>query len=104
MLMFAIEALRDALEEVSFACELLSCNVSAASEWIIRCGKQLYKKLLDEQQLPIEWSCGPLYHGPPYLSRERWQFWKRGFSEVTDEVDEAAVKNGSGSCKCNGKD
>lgn len=96
--MFAIEALRDALEEVSFACELLSCNVSAASEWIIRCGQQLYKKLLDEQQLPIEKrmnkgrSCGSLYHGPPCLSRERWQFWKRGFSEVTDEVDEATAK------------
>ena len=96
--MFAIEALRDALEEVSFACELLSCNVSAASEWIIRYGQQLYKKLLDEQQLPIEKrmnirkECGSLYHGPPCLSRERWQFWKRGFSEVTDEVDEATAK------------
>jgi uncharacterized protein DUF3632 len=94
---FAIEALRDALEKRSSAQELLSCNVSAASEWIIRYGKQLYKELLyDERQLPEKRMniirCGSLYHGPPCLSQERWDFWKLAFSEVTDEVDEATAK------------
>jgi hypothetical protein len=71
----------------------LSCNVSAASGWIIRCGRQLYEELLDEQLLPAEiWevTCGSLYHA--CISRERWEFWKLGFSEVMDEVDEAAAK------------
>jgi Protein of unknown function (DUF3632) len=97
---FALWELRDALETKIDSKEMVSCKVSAASEWIIRCGKRLYKETLQrdverldamqrDEAVP---KGGPLYNGRPGFCRERWQFWKRRFSKVKGEVDEAAAK------------
>jgi uncharacterized protein DUF3632 len=69
-----------------------NCNVSVASEWIIRSGIRLYSEALnpmslDEHEMRSERG-GPLYNGQVGHCRERWQFWKFRFSKVKDEVDE----------------
>jgi Protein of unknown function (DUF3632) len=88
--------LRHALEDESAAKEIANCNVSVASEWIIRNGMQLYSKALnpeplDEYEKRVTMG-GSLYNGEVGLCRERWQFWKLRFSEVKDEVDEEVAK------------
>lgn len=40
---FAFLDLRDALEKTGSFKEMVSCEVSAASQWIIRCGERLYR-------------------------------------------------------------
>jgi uncharacterized protein DUF3632 len=94
--LFAIWELSAALEEVNVSKAVANCNVSVASEWIIRCGTRLYAK--GHNAWPLI-GCrkritggGPLYKGEVGLCRERWEFWKLRFSEVKDEVDEDAAK------------
>jgi Protein of unknown function (DUF3632) len=48
---FAIWALRDAFEENTVAKEVANCEVSMASEWLIRCGTVLYNEALSAGQL-----------------------------------------------------
>jgi Protein of unknown function (DUF3632) len=90
----AIWELRGALEDESAAKEIANCNVSVASEWIIRNGMQLYSKALNPEPLEEKRVTrgGPSYNGEVGLCRERWQFWKLRFSKVKDEVDEEVAK------------
>ena len=82
---FAMRGLRNALENKNTVREVANCNISVASEWIIRTGMQLYKEarngepLLDDD--PSMKITGPLYEGKPGLCLERWLFWKSRFSE-----------------------
>jgi len=69
-------------------------NVSTASEWIIRCGMQLYRQSWDVGPLDTDraWlkTAGPLYDGKRGFCRDRWQFWKSRFSKLKGEVGEVA--------------
>jgi hypothetical protein len=93
---FAIWALRDAFEENMVAKEVANCEVSVASEWLIRCGTVLYNEALsagqlDEHEAMITRS-GSLYNGEAGYCLERWQFWKLRLSELKDPVDEPVTK------------
>jgi hypothetical protein len=92
----AIWVLRHALEEKNIAKETANCNISAASEWIIKNGRKLHDRALAIQQLDEDkaraTAGGPLYKGKAGLCLERWQFWKLQFSKAKDDVDKAVRK------------
>jgi hypothetical protein len=93
--LLAVRMLRDALEkEIQFR-EIANCDISAASQWIIRSGMELYREVRNKCPLnddPVMQITGPLYKGNPSLCPERWLFWKSRFSMVADEVDEEVAK------------
>ena len=81
--------------------EVANCDISVASQWIIRCGMELYKVARDRGPLKDDPGMavghgplcnGPLYKGPLGLCLERWLFWKSRLSRVRDEVDEEVAK------------
>jgi uncharacterized protein DUF3632 len=87
----ALFELLNALEEKNPVREAASCNISTASEWVIRSGVKLYSEARNEGPHKDEtWLTrrGPLYDG----KTEHWQFWMLRFSEVEGEVDEEAAK------------
>ncbi|KAN0068825.1 Protein of unknown function (DUF3632) domain containing protein [Elaphomyces granulatus] len=92
---FAMAQLRNALEEENTVREVANCNISVASQWIIRSGVELYREARDGGSLsdePMMKLAGPLYNREPGLCPERWLFWKSRFSMVMNEVDEEVAK------------
>ena len=92
----AVSRLRTALEQENTVREVANCDISVASQWVIRMGTELYREALaggplnnDEPGMKMT---GPLYNGKPGLCPERWQFWKSRFSKVKHEVDEEVAK------------
>jgi hypothetical protein len=91
----AVSLIREALEEESTAKEVANCDISVASQWIIRSGMELYREALAGGPLndePGMKATGHLYGGKPGLCPERWQFWKSRFSKVKHEVDKEVAK------------
>jgi hypothetical protein len=89
--LFGLWQLRGALEKTSSARHIMSCEVVAASQWIIHSDKVLFKRLSDED-CDEDWErvtrTGPLYQGRHGLCLERWRFWSRRFREIGEEVGE----------------
>ena len=78
----------DALEKEITVKEVANCDISVASQWMIKSGLELHREARDGGPLnddPVMKRTGPLYKGKPGLCLERWLFWKSRFSEVTDE-------------------
>ncbi|XXH00800.1 hypothetical protein Hte_007151 [Hypoxylon texense] len=78
--------LRDTLEEPPMKGSAMRCRIWVASEWIIHCADHLFnfvntKDDIDESTARA-FKGGPLYDGRPPLGVERWQFWKKRFSEL----------------------
>jgi hypothetical protein len=86
---FALWALRDALETTNVPRPVLSYYVTVAAEWIIHSGRALFA-CLDFKQLDGDTNNGTLYWGRTGLSRERWGFWKTRFDQVRDSIDVVA--------------
>ena len=87
---FAIWALRAALEQPTSAGPIMNCDVTTATEWIFQGGEALFKLLKEDGLTEDEARStrnGILYDGMPGLCRERWDFWKLRFSEVSEELD-----------------
>jgi len=89
--------IREALEEENSTKAIANCNISVASEWIIRSGTKLYSEVLnaaplDESEARATMG-GDLYKGQAGFCQERWDFWKFRLSMVNkDDVDEDAAK------------
>jgi len=86
--LLALWEIRGALEKENGSKAAANCNISAASQWVIISGTQLYNEVLkasplNEHQAKIT-KGGPLYNGDAGFSQSRWQFWKLRFK---DEVD-----------------
>jgi uncharacterized protein DUF3632 len=93
--LLAVRLLRNALEKEILFREIANCDISVASQWMVRSGMELYREARNGSPLnddPVMRNTGPLYKGKPGLCPERWLFWKSRFSKVTDEVDEEVVK------------
>jgi Protein of unknown function (DUF3632) len=93
--LLATSQLHDALEKEITVKEVANCDISVASQWMIKSGLELHREARDGGPLnddPVMKRTGPLYKGKPGLCLERWLFWKSRFSEVTDEVDDEVAK------------
>jgi hypothetical protein len=82
------------LEQENTVREVANCDISVASQWVIRSGTELYREGLaggplnnDEPGMKVTG-----YNGKPGLCLERWQIWKSQFSKVKYEVDEEVAK------------
>ncbi|KAI1409448.1 hypothetical protein F5Y13DRAFT_181956 [Hypoxylon sp. FL1857] len=87
---FPIWQLRMALEEPPLKGPAMSCRLWVASEWIIHCANLIFEEIGSTNE-PDESTAralgpGPLYDGKEILGRERWEFWKRKFSELNNEA------------------
>ena len=86
---YAIWQLRSTLEEPSQRKEILNCEVSAAAQWMLQGGADLFKRLdgdLSDEETRMT-KPGSLYDGRAGLCRERWDFWKKRFADVGEQVD-----------------
>ena len=91
---YAIWQLRSALEEPDQDKGALDCEVMAAAEWILQGGEELYKRFredLDEAETRMT-KPGSLYQGKAGLCRQRWDFWKQRFTDVSQQVSEGVGK------------
>lgn len=87
---FAIWALRAALEQPTSAGRTMNCDVMTATEWIFQGGEALFKRLNEDALTEDETRSmrnGVLYRGKSGLCRERWEFWKLRFFEVSEELN-----------------
>jgi hypothetical protein len=83
--LFAVWALRDALEEEASGSKL-DCNVAVAREWLNHGGPVLRRQVTvadDKEERMM--AGGPLYQGPAKLCPERWRFWKERLSKICDQ-------------------
>lgn len=87
---FAIWGLRGALEEPSQSKPIMNHNLMTASEWILQGGEELFRQLSEDLAAEEDRSTQPgsLFTAKAGLRRERWNFWKKRFSEVSEQVDE----------------
>jgi hypothetical protein len=77
--------LRKALEEPQNSRKLTECLLWVASEWIVQCAGPIFNEMssntdLDESDARV-FRTGPLCDAE-LLSVERWQFWKKRFSDL----------------------
>ncbi|CAH0026665.1 unnamed protein product [Clonostachys rhizophaga] len=63
--------------------QLMRCRVRVAVEWIMNCGDLLLAAMSDQKDSPNKaMRPGPIYgEGLPYLSPDRWEFWKKRLAE-----------------------
>lgn len=68
----------------------MNCDVAVAAEWILQGGEALHRGISEEVTEDEARSTKPgiLYPGKAGLCRERWEFWKARFLEVSKQVDE----------------
>lgn len=90
--MYAIWAMRDALEEKADPPKAwYDAHVPAAAAWVFALGSQLYAR--EEDLTPKnEYEGNParggaLWTGGSEFSKARWDFWKRRFKEVAEEEE-----------------
>jgi hypothetical protein len=88
---YCIWAMRSALEDIP-APMMIDASVPAAAAWIFVLGPQLYKKNKDltpkdpaRQGNPG--AGGELYKGAVAFCRERWDFWKQAFRNLSERQD-----------------
>jgi hypothetical protein len=68
----------------------MDCRLWVASEWIIRCADILFEHMTSKEELD-EGSAraimlGPLCENVKPLSVERWEYWKKRFSELATDA------------------
>lgn len=90
---FAIWAMREALEtpqeddDGATAAQKLDAYIPAATAWVIGTGENLFKKQKDltptdpKQGNPARG--GKLWEGKAEFSKDRWEFWKNRFYEIS---------------------
>jgi Protein of unknown function (DUF3632) len=68
----------------------MNCDVTAAMEWILQGGEELFEHLTEDvnKETARVTKHGILYQGKAGLCRARWEFWKMRFSEVSKQVDD----------------
>ncbi|KAI9934108.1 hypothetical protein AWENTII_000474 [Aspergillus wentii] len=87
---FAVWGLFPALEIPSEGPKL-DCDVIAAAEWIIHSGDVLLKQINQDRGVRSYFEkvgAGSLYQREDTLNTGRWQFWKRRFGEIKEQVSE----------------
>jgi hypothetical protein len=86
--LFAVWSLRSGLEE-ELSDKELDGEVAAAAMWMVYGGETLFSQLADavqDEQKERMMKPGTLYSGQGQLCSERWQFWKRRFGEMSEEI------------------
>ncbi len=67
-----------------------------ASMWMIECAGPIYLEMISERKqdapFALEHRTGQLYDAKP-LGVERWQFWKKRFSELITDADATAASH-----------
>ncbi|KAI1346374.1 hypothetical protein F5Y01DRAFT_319814 [Xylaria sp. FL0043] len=90
---FAFWSLREALEKQPTP-EKIECLVWVASEWIIRCGRLLLEALKDpsdDDHRSI--AVGPLCSDLSPVGMERWQFWKKRFTDIASPDNNLGINS-----------
>ncbi|RHZ63634.1 DUF3632 domain-containing protein [Aspergillus thermomutatus] len=86
--LFAVWSLRSGLEEELSDCEL-DGEVAAAAMWMVYGGESMFTQLADtvqDEEKERMMKPGTLYSGQGQLCLERWQFWKRRFGEMSEQI------------------
>ncbi|KAI1079784.1 hypothetical protein F5B20DRAFT_542408 [Whalleya microplaca] len=82
--------LRTALEEPPERGSTMECRVWAASEWLIQCANVILDEMDSKEELDESTAraikTGPLFDGNPPLSVERWEFWRKRLSEISNDT------------------
>ena len=69
----------------------MECRLWVASEWIISCADLIFKDMSSEEALDEATAralkTGSLCDGIQPRSVERWEFWKKRFSELATDYD-----------------
>src|SRR6266566_5183426 len=89
----ALLDIRGALENPHNPPELGDCYVISAAQWILYAGKELFsdrRQPRDAKDQSLR--TGTLFPGPPGVSLERWQFWKKRFGELGAQLGNEAKK------------
>lgn len=74
--------------------QIMDCRVTAAAQWIFQAGDELFRSIsedISEDDARVT-KPGALYQGRAGLCSERWQFWKRRFSEISGQLSEETQK------------
>ncbi|KAK7741776.1 hypothetical protein SLS53_004840 [Cytospora paraplurivora] len=83
--------LREAFEEPPLKGSAMDCHIWVAAEWIINCADVLFEYLSSNTPLDAHQArslrTGSLCEDIKPLSVERWDFWKRRFSELAADAD-----------------
>jgi hypothetical protein len=64
-------------------------EAAAAAMWMVYGGENLFSQLahaVEDEDKERLMRPGTLYSGQGQLSRERWQFWKQRFGEMSEQV------------------
>ncbi|KAG9228244.1 hypothetical protein BJ875DRAFT_527886 [Amylocarpus encephaloides] len=87
---FPIWQLRTTLEEQPLEGSAMECRIWTACEWMIHCADNVFKRMNLDMELDDDSAraiCdGPLGEGNQLVSMERWEFWKRRFSELAADT------------------
>ncbi|CAI6081807.1 unnamed protein product [Clonostachys chloroleuca] len=70
---------------------LTECKIWAGTEWIIHCGRRIFKAVTSkdspENTIPDP---GPLLGDIPKQSNERWEFWKKRLTQIAGDYPTTA--------------
>ncbi|KAB2569556.1 hypothetical protein DBV05_g11770 [Lasiodiplodia theobromae] len=92
---FPIWQLRITLEEPPVKGPAMACRLRVATEWVIHCADAIFDEINSKEELDESLAralrTGPLYEGKPPLSIERWDFWKKRFSEIGGDLGDLEV-------------
>lgn len=88
-IVFGFFILRDGLEE-TLSADAIKVEPSAAAQWILLAGKQIFKA--DNAMMEHHWERGlakesELWKGAVGFSRTRWNVWRRRFGELSERDD-----------------
>ncbi|KAI0378644.1 hypothetical protein F5Y04DRAFT_142704 [Hypomontagnella monticulosa] len=89
--------LRVALEEPPLKGPLLECQLWVASEWIIYCADLIFEDVNSKEELNEAMARvlrrGSLCADKPPLGIERWEFWKKRFSDLSADADSLGLNS-----------
>ncbi|KAL8904591.1 MAG: hypothetical protein Q9171_006996 [Xanthocarpia ochracea] len=92
--------LRMALEESAVKGPAMECRVWVASEWIIQCAYPIFEDLNSKEELDESTArslrTGPLCDNIPPMSLERWEYWKKRFSELATDASSLGLDSAIG--------
>lgn len=92
---FPIWQLRMTLEEPPVKGPAMACRLRVATEWVIHCANAIFDEINSKEELDESLArtlrTGPLYEGKTPLSIERWDFWKKRFSEIGGDLGDLEV-------------
>ena len=78
--------------EISPSQPVIDCRLWVATEWILNAGPAIYRHIVtaDEQISDGEFRSlrtGPLADKIERRSKQRWDFWKQRFAEISKDVE-----------------